>query len=362
MCLQRKENNMASPRLRLAMMSGIADLTLAGVDKPRQWLFAAVLALAAPAGMAAQSEVTPVQVIGAIEAAFGVTPGERRNHTKGTCATGEFIGDPQAAEAYTRSALFSGHPLPVVARFSLAGGNPQAPDSAKSPRGMALEFRLPDGGLQHMAMLNTPVFGAASPRTFLDMMVAIKPDPATGKPDPARIKAFKATHPDSLAQAGFLAANNPPPSYANSAYFGIHTFKFVNRANQVTPVRWHFVPQDGEKRLSDAELKSMPRDFLEQALIARTRQGPLRWDMVIAIGEPGDPVNDPTLAWPANRKQVKLGTLTLSAAMPQKGAECENINYDPLVLSDGIEPSDDPVLQFRSPAYAVSFARRSSGM
>lgn len=151
-------------------------------------------------------------------------------------------------------------------------------------------------------------------------------------------------------------------SFANSAYFGIHTFKFVNRHNKTTLVRWRFVPQDGEKRLSDVELKSMPPNFLEQALIDRTKQGPLRWDMVIAIGEPGDSVDDPTLAWPANRKEVKVGTLTISSAVPQKGAECEKINFDPLVMSGGIEPTNDPILQFRSPAYATSFAKRMGGM
>ena len=325
-------------------------------------MLAGVLALGMPLGMAAESAVTPDQVVSAIEDAFGVTPGQRRNHIKGTCAAGEFVGVHKAAAAYSRSTLFSGRPVPVVARFSLAGGNPRAPDFAKSPRGMALEFSLPQGELQHMTMLNTPVFGAAQPRTFYDMMVALKPDPATGKPDPQKIKAFKASHPDSLAQADFLAHNNPPVSYANSAYFGIHTFKFVNRANRITLVRWRFVPQDGEKRLSDAELKSMPPDFLEQALIERTKKGPLRWDMVIALGQPGDAVNDPTVAWPANRKQVKVGTLTISSAMPQQGAACEKINFDPLVMSDGIEPTDDPVLLFRSPAYAVSFGKRMNGM
>lgn len=312
--------------------------------------------------VSAENEVTAEQVVGAIEAVFGATPGERRNHTKGTCAAGEFVGIPKAAQAYTRSALFSGQPVPVVARFSLAGGNPRAPDTAKSPRGMALEFSLPRDELQHMAMLNTPVFGAAQPRTFLDLMVALKPDPATGKPDPAKIRAFKASHPDNQAQAVFLERNNPPANYANSAYFGIHTFKFIDRAGKTTLVRWRFVPQDGEKRLTDAELQTMPKDFLEQALIARTKRGPVKWDMVIALGQPGDPEDDPTVAWPEDRKQLKVGTLTLDSAMPQRGAACEQINFDPLVMSDGIAPTNDPVLLFRSPAYAVSFAKRMGGM
>lgn len=322
---------------------------------------AGMLALVTPLAMASQNEVTPDQVVTAIEGAFGVTPGERRNHIKGTCAIGEFVGSSEAA-IYSRSPLFSGNPVSVISRFSLAGGNPRVPDTAKSARGMALEFRLPDGSLQHMTMLNTPVFGAMQPRTFLDLMIASKPDPKTGKPDPEKIKAFKATHPDNLAQADFLAKNNPPASYASSAYWGIHTFKFINRENKTTPVRWRFVPQDGEKRLSDDELKSFPSNFLEQALIERTRKGPVRWDMMVTIGEPGDTEDNPTVMWPESRKQIKAGTLTISSAMPQKGAECETINYDPLVMGEGIAPTNDPILLFRSPAYADSFAKRLGGI
>ncbi len=326
----------------------------------QKWLLTSLLVISAPLGVAAETEVTADQVVTALEQAFGVTPGARRNHTKGTCALGEFVGTPQAA-AYSRSPLFSGGPMPVVARFSLPGGNPKAPDTAKSPRGLALEFKLPDGSIQHMTMLNTPVFGAAHPRTFLDLMKAIKPDPATGKPDPEKIKAFKESHPDNRAQSEFLASNNPPPSYANSPYFGIHTFKFIDQDGKTTLVRWRFVPQDGEKQLSDAELKSMPADFLEQALIERTKDGAARWDMLVTIGEAGDAEDDPTIAWPEDRKDVQAGTLTISSAMPQKGAECEKINFDPLVMSDGIAPTNDPVLLFRSPAYAVSFGKRLSG-
>lgn len=317
-------------------------------------------AFSAPPAPAAAPEVTAPQVVEAIEGVFGVTPGERRNHTKGTCAAGEFVGSKEVGR-YSRSPLFSGKAIPVIARFSLAGGNPKAPDTARSPRGMALEFQLPGGALQHMTMLNTPMFGAAQPQTFLDLMRAQKPDPATGKPDPEKMKAFAATHPDNQAQAQYLANNNPPPSYANSAYFGIHTFKFINKGKKTTLVRWRFVPQDGEKRLSDAELKTAGANFLEPALIERTHQGPVAWDMLLTIGAAGDPQDNPTLLWPAGRKEIKAGTLRITAAEPQKGAPCEAINFDPLTMADGIAPSNDPILLFRSPAYAVSFAKRRSG-
>ena len=325
-----------------------------------RWLAASLMVLGSHAAQAVDNEVTADQVVNAIEGTFGVTPGERRNHTKGTCAVGEFIGSKEAAK-FSRSLLFSGKPIPVIARFSLAGGNPKAPDTAKSPRGMALEFKLPDGSLHHITMINTPIFGMAHPRTFLDLMVAMKPDPATGKPDPEKIKAFKASHPENLVQADFLANNNPPISYANSAYFGLHTFKFINRQNETTFVRWRFVPQDGEKRLSESDMKSSPPNFLENALIERTTKGPVKWDMIVSLGEPGDTQDNPTIAWPENRQQIKAGTLSITEAMPQKGAACEKINYDPLVMSKGIEPTNDPILLFRSPAYAISFGRRLSG-
>lgn len=307
-----------------------------------------------------QKDVTANDVVTALEGAYGVQPGERRNHAKGTCALGTFVGIREA-EAYSRSALFSGSSVPVVARFSLAGGNPTAPDADRSPRGMALEFRLPNGSLQHMTMINTPMFFATMPRTFLDKMLALKPDPATGKPDPEALKAFAASHPDNAGQAKFLADNNPPTSYANSAYYGIHTFKFMNRDNKVTLVRWRFVPQDGEKQLSNAELTAAPVDFLEQALIKRTQQRPVRWDMLLTIGEPGDPEDDPTILWPKERKEIKVGTLTISSAMNQEGAGCENINYDPLVMADGIAATHDPILLFRSSSYGVSYSKRLQG-
>lgn len=324
----------------------------------RVMFLAASMQLSQPSALA--SEVRPDQVISALEQTFGVHPGERRNHIKGTCAAGTFVG-LAAARPYTRSGLFSGEPVPVIARFSLPGGNPHVPDTARSPRGLALQFSLADGSRQHMTMLNTPVFGASSPQTFLDDIVAKQPTADTRKPDPERIKAFHAAHADSRAQAEFLARHNPPPSWANSSYFGIHTFKFVNQKSSTTLVRWRFVPRDGEAELTAAQLSASPEQFLEAKLIERLRRGPVHWDMIVTIGREGDTQTDPTKLWPQDRHEISAGTLTIVSAQPQKGAACEKVNFDPLVMSDGIQPSNDPVLLFRSPAYAISFGKRLSG-
>jgi catalase len=305
-------------------------------------------------------QVTPNQVVDSLTTTFGHHPGPRKNHAKGTCAEGSFTGNPEAAK-YSRSLLFSGKPIPVVARFSLAGGNPEAADATRNARGLAIEFRLPDGSRQHFSMLNTPVFGAANPNTFNDMIVAARPDPKTGKPDPDKLKAFFAGHPDAMGQAGFLQSHNPPAEYDTSAFYGIHTFKFIDAKKTEHPVKWRFVPHEGEKSLTDEELKKAPHDFLEHDLIARTGMGPVQWDMIVTVGKPGDPQDNPTLPWPEDREHFKAGTLTITKAQPQAGAECEKINFDPLVMADGIAPTNDPVLLFRSPAYAISFAKRLSG-
>lgn len=304
--------------------------------------------------------VTADQVVGKMEQLNGVTPGARRNHIVGICATGSFVGSTEV-NPYSQSALFSGNTIPVTARFSLAGGNPKAPDTARSPRGMALEFDLPQGGKQHFTMLNVPVFGAATPESFYEAMVAGTPDPATGKPDPEKLRVFRETHPDAKPLADFMGKNNPPASYANSNFFSVHTFKFINKNKDVRLVRWRFEPEDGVQRLTDEGMKTGPARFLDQNLLDRIQKGPVRWTMVLTLGEAGDEQNNPTVYWPQDRKEIKAGVLTLTQGAQQQGAACEKINFDPLVMAEGIAPTDDPVLRFRSPAYAVSYVKRLTG-
>jgi len=310
---------------------------------------------------AAATEVTAPQMIDAFEGTFGVHPGQRRNHIKGTCAAGEFVGTPDAA-ALSRSALFSGKAIPVVARFSLGGGSPEVPDAAPAPRGMALEFHLPGGALQHITMIDVPIFGATSPASFRDAILAAKPDPKTGQPDPEKLKAYAAAHPDAMALTTLASHHTPTANYYQTTFFSIHTFKFLDAKGTEHLVKWRFVPRDGTKEMTAAEMKAAPHDFLEKNLIERTRKAPAVWDMIVYVGEPGDPQDNPTLAWPESRKHFTAGTLAITQATPQqKGMACEPINFDPLIMADGIAATNDPILLFRSPAYAVSFGKRLSG-
>ena len=69
-------------------------------------------------------------------------------------------------------------------------------------------------------------------------------------------------------------------------------------------------------------------------------------------------MDDATAVWPDERKVVELGVLTLKSPLAN-GREVEKtVMFNPLVLPDGIAPSNDPVLLARPAAYAVSYGRR----
>ena len=94
-------------------------------------------------------------------------------------------------------------------------------------------------------------------------------------------------------------------------------------------------------------------------MIARIGQAPLQWHLVVTIGQPGDPADDATIPWPSNREHVDIGMLTINRIEGEALGNCLDVNFDPLVLPSGIEPSDDPLLSAQSAAYSESFTRRA---
>ena len=308
-------------------------------------------------GARAQEAPSADAVVDSIEQVTGLHKGLRRNHGKGFCGEGLFQANAEAAKV-SSSPLFSGAKIPALFRLSLAGPNPAAPDAARSPRGLAVQFTLPNGALHDMAMLNAPLFSTANVRTFLERQQADAWDPSTGKPDPEKQKAFFANHPEAKALADWLKSYNPPPSYAETAYYSIHAFKFIDSAKHESWVKWRFAPRDGVKNLTAEEMAAAPHDFLEQKLTERLKAGPVIWDMIVSFGEASDPIDNPTVVWPAERREVIVGALTLTKAGAASAGSCEDVIFDPTLVSPGVEISPDPILAFRSSAYAVSFGRR----
>lgn len=308
---------------------------------------------------AAQDLPDPGQVIDTFEKLGGVHKGLRRNHAKGSCAVGSFVGTAEGKKL-SASALFSGKDVPVIARFSVAGPSPDVPDTARAPHGLGLQFKLPKDELQQTTMLNVPIFPVSTVQGFYDSLLINLPDPATGKPDPEKAKAFGAAHPEAKGFMEYMGSHNASATYTEATYRSLSAYKLINGKTE-TWVRWRFEPAGGDKFLTDAEVASLPKDFLDQRLSEQVKKSPAKWTMIATIAEKGDSLKDPSSPWPAGRKEVKLGTLTLNKGGQDAKGTCEDINYDPNVASAGIEPSpDDQILQYRSSAYAESYTRRES--
>ncbi|MFI0845712.1 catalase family peroxidase [Mesorhizobium sp. IMUNJ 23232] len=295
-------------------------------------------------------------VVDTFQQVNGVYPGFRRNHAKGVCATGWFDGNGNAARL-SRSPVFEAGRLPVFGRVALAGGMPSIADGPGAVRSIAINFSLPDGEAWRIGTINIPVFPMKDPQAFHEQLLATAPDPATGKPDPAKVKAFFDANPESAKALEIIKAYTFSSGFADSTYFGLNAFRLVDSAGVSTPVRWSLVPVDAVA----PEAQPTPTDpnYLFDGLNARIAQAPVEWHLVLTVGQPGDPTNDATLPWPADREQIDVGTLTLNAIEPEAPGNCRDINFDPLVLPDGIEPSDDPLLSARSATYSVSFTRRA---
>jgi catalase len=301
--------------------------------------------------------LTPASMINTFEKVNGLHPSFRRNHAKGVCISGYFESNGRGV-ALSKASVFLPGRVPIIGRFSLAGGQPYIADAPHTIRGMAILFKLSDGEEWRIAMTNIPVFTAKTAQGFHDQLLALAPDPATGKPDLAKMNAFFAKYPES-AKAMQLIRDHPVSSgFENSTYNSLNAFRFINSKGAVVPVRWSMVPLQPFQPISITEPGESDKNYLFDALIAAIHSHPLQWQLVVTIGLPEDPTNDATIPWPPDRQQVDAGTLTIDQVESDDTSPARDINFDPLVLPDGIATSDDPLLSTRSAAYSQSFTRR----
>ncbi|MCO7517979.1 catalase family peroxidase [Pseudomonas guariconensis] len=307
------------------------------------------------AGWIGGPSLTPQRIVDTFEAQAGHHPGYRKNHAKGLCVSGYFQSSG-LAEPLSSARVFSQPRVPVIGRFAIGGANPFSPDTRVPVRSLALQFSSDDGHVWRTGMNNTPVLAIATPEAFYQQLLAAAPDPATGKPDPAKMQAFFAAHPESAAFRQWAAGYTPSDSFASTAYHSINAFYLVDDGGKARPVRWQLEPGTPFAPLpSEVEDKR----YLQHDLQRRLAHGPLRWTLRLTLAEPDDPVDDPSRLWPTERRSIDAGTLVIEQVdAPEQGA-CRDINFDPLILPPGIEPSADPILAARSAAYSESFNRRS---
>jgi catalase len=296
-------------------------------------------------------------LVAAFNALFGEHPGLRAVHAKGTCVTGTFTATPEAA-TITRAPHMQGTPVRTTVRFSNGSGDPAAHDAGREPRGMAIKFHLDDRASTDIVAINQPVFIVRTPEEVLEFLLLRKPDPETGQPDMQGLIAFVGARPESQRAAQLLLTAPPVASFLETEYFPIHAFRFVAADGTSTFGRYRLSPDLGVRTLTPEEAEALSPDYLREDLLKRLTDGPATFTIHIRLAGEGDDPIDPTAEWTSG-DEIVLGRLEITGPVDDEEKGCETLLFDPTRLCDGIEASDDPVLQARPRAYAVSSKKRS---
>jgi catalase len=302
------------------------------------------------------------EIVDALEAVNGGPhSGHRAVHAKGTICSGTFTATPEAKEL-SRAAHLQGEPVETTIRFSNASGHPHTPDADPlAGRGMAVKFHLPDGEATDIVAVPLVVFFARNPEDFLEMTRARIPDPETGQPDPEKLGAYLAAHPEAgVALQKGIPKLAPTTSFATSDYRGIHAFCLVDADGGTHWGRYTWEPEEGPEYLTDEQREAAPRNYLQEEIRQRLADGIARFTLEFTLANEDDPLDDPTAEWEGERDVVELGELEVLKVVEDAETPGEPMVFDPMRLTDGIEPSADPILAARPKAYNVSIERRST--
>jgi catalase len=287
---------------------------------------------------------------------FGRHPGFRPAHAKGILLTGTFRPSPAAA-SLTRAPHLSRVSTPVTVRFSNSTGIPVIPDNDPNanPRGLAIRFHLADHVHTDIIGHSADGFPTRTGQEFLEFLRAVAAtDPS--KPSPSPVEVFLGAHPAALA---YMQTPKPSPSsFANEAYFGVTAFRFINQDGVTRYGRYRITPDAGIEHLDAAALQGKDAGYLFDELRSRIRAGSVGFHVQVQIAGERDIVDDATVHWPADRPSIDFGAVVLTAQAPDNELQQQRIIFDPIPRVDGIEPSDDPLLELRAAIYLLSGRRR----
>jgi catalase len=286
----------------------------------------------------------------------GTKPGFRPVHANGIVCQGSFIATPAAATLSVAGHL-QGAKVPVAVRFSDGAPDPSIPDNSPnaSPRGMAIRFKPPGGAETDIVSISHNGFIVGSGEEFLALQQAIVATEPS-KPHPWPVEQFLGAHPRALkfVQDGKAM----PDSFATESFFGNSAFVFVNKAGAKQAFRYQILPVAGAHNLSDADLATRSPDYLFAELKTRLAKGPVKFRLVAQLPGPEDSTDDSSIVWPADRKTVELGTITITTVVADNDTAQKALAFTPILLTTGIELSDDPLPALRGDVYALSAAHR----
>jgi catalase len=217
-----------------------------------------------------------------------------------------------------------------------------------------VKFTLPDRSTTDVSTQTARLFVSSTPDGFVDLLKAMRPSLTT----PLRMAKYFLTHPRLFGALPVLRdANKVPASYATIEYHGLHAFRWIGADGSARFVRYHLVPTAAGQTSGPAAHGKDP-DFLTAELNTRLASGPVKFDFRVQVAGPNDSTVDPSAAWQSTQI-VTVGTLEITGLDTEREHGDDIVVFDPMRVTDGIEPSDDPVLRFRTLAYSASVKLRT---
>jgi len=296
------------------------------------------------------------EILQKFEALFGAHPGFRPAHAKGIMLHGTFTPTADAA-TLSKAPHFNRPSTPASVRFSNSTGIPVIPDNDPNadPRGCGIRFHLADRVHTDIVAHSTNAFPARTGQDFLEFLTAITLTDLTHIPG-SPLEKYLGTHPATLA---FVQTPKPPPSsFARESYFGLTAMRFFNKDGIARYGRYRILPVAGEEHLDAAAVAAKPPNYLFEEIEHRVANEPVKFKVVAQLAEDGDAVNDVTIHWPESRRLLELGLLSFTEPILDEAHEQKQIIFDPIPRVDGIDPSEDPLLELRAAVYLLSGRRR----
>jgi catalase len=294
---------------------------------------------------------------------------ERVVHARGVTAFGYFEaygkwGDEPIAN-FTRAKLFQepGKRTDVALRFSTVIGGRDSSEAARDPRGFAVKFYTEDGNWDLVGN-NLGVFFIRDAVKFPDVIHALKPDPVDFEQKPNRIFDFMSQTPESMHMlVNLFSPRGIPADYRHMQGFGVNTYKWINEAGESVLVKYHWMPRQGVRSMTEEDAANVQADGLGHAtkdLYAAIGAGDHpEWELLVQMMSDDehpeldfDPLDD-TKVWPENEFPPRpVGRMVLNRMPENFFAENEQISFGTGVLVDGLDFSDDKMLVGRTFSYS----------
>ncbi|MFN2454114.1 MAG: catalase [Pyrinomonadaceae bacterium] len=292
---------------------------------------------------------------------------ERVVHARGAGAHGYFeaygtIGDEPASK-YTRAKLFQekGKRTPVFVRFSTVIHGGHSPENLRDPRGFATKFYTEDGNWDLVGN-NLKVFFIRDPVKFPDVVHAFKPDPVTNRQEAKRIFDFISMTPEAMHMITWLfSPRGIPANYREQEGAGVNTYKMYNMEGEGVLVKYHWIPKQGVRSLTQAEAEKITEfNHATKDLYDAIERGDFpEWELQVQLMSDDehpeldfDPLDD-TKIWPEDKfPMLPVGRMVLDRNPTNYFAEVEQVAFGTGVLVDGLDFSDDKMLQGRTFSYS----------